>query len=245
MIKNKIISILMAATVAGLSMTNISAYAVSNAILPESDNISISVDSRRIGNIFLGSQEPEFTVEYENSSNADVCFTAVYKIFGYDTKMNKQEISSGSRVIRINANSKYTDTIKPKAEKFGTYTLDVEIKNDLQGSLIKNKEVDFSRSVIGKRNSSLGVNTHFTVYGDINQSLHLINNAGMSMIRDTIRWNEYEPVKEERNLTSQTKKLINLSAEYNIDVLPIIFAKNKLYENSDSAMVTTQEGLSG
>ena len=245
MIKNKIISILMAATVAGLSMTNISAYAVSNAILPESDNISISVDSGRIGNIFLGSQKPEFMVEYENSSNSEVCFTAVYKIFGYDTKMNKEEISSGSRVIRINANSKYTDTIKPKAEKFGTYTLDVEVKNDLQGSLIKNKEVDFSRSVIGKRNSSLGVNTHFTVYGDINQSLHLINNAGMSMVRDTIRWNEYEPIKEERNITSQTKKLINLSAEYNIDVLPIIFAKNKLYENSDSAMVTTQEGLSG
>lgn len=245
MIKNKMMSIMLAAALLISSIINMNVYADNDFILPTGDDVSISTDSEMTGNIFFGSDSPELKVVYENKSDNAISFTAVYKTFGYDTAMNKQLIDTASRIINVNSNSKYTDIVRPNTDKFGVYTLDVEIKDGLQGAVIQNKEIDFSRSVVGKRNPSLGVNTHFPVYGDINRGLDLISNAGMSMIRDSVRWSEYEQAKGEKNLTSKIKKLINLSADYNIDVLPIIYAKNTIYENSDSAMVTTQEGLSG
>lgn len=201
-------------------------------------DMSVSIDSENIGNIFYGSEPVEFKVAFKNNTAETSEFKAVYKVYKYNNEMQEQLISTDSRILKAEAQKDVVDIIEPKADEYSLYKL---VVSTVPESVTKS--VEFSRAVKSSNmNQTIGASAHLITRGDIHNSLMLMSNAGIANIRDDFRWNEMEKAKGEVALTDRAKSLITNANAYGIDVLPILYANNPIYQPSGS-FVTTQDGV--
>ncbi len=206
-------------------------------IMAAENGVGITIGSEKVGNIFFGDEEAKFDVVFKNTSGTDKDITATYSVYKYDNTMKAVLSSTNNRKIHINAGEKFTDTIAPEAKEYALYKLEVKVGTEITCA-------DFSRAVRSNNtNPTLGVSAHLTTVGDIHNSLMLVNAAGISNLRDDFRWNEIEKTKGDVKLTSRMKTLILNAESYGIDILPVIYGWNSLYQNDTNSFVTDADAI--
>lgn len=224
-ILKKYLCVLISASILSFGAVNVSAA---------DNSIDVTISTDKTGNIFFGNEKAEFDIAIENSASEDAEITVKYTVYKYNNEMKAEKLNENSLTLRIGAGESRVETIEPEAGEYALYRLDVSVGGETL------KSADFSRSVKSTNaNPTLGVSAHLTTTGDIHSSLMLVNNSGMTNIRDDFRWNEIERTKGDVQLNSRMKSLILNADSYGIDVLPVLFGSNALYQSTtDNAFVT-------
>lgn len=194
----------------------------------------IDITSDNTGNIFFCNELPEFDVSYSLAAESVKRLKAEYSIYKYDDDMNSTALytlkSSGSIVDG--------STIKVCApvEDYGLYEFEVRVMGQ-DGKLVQKYSVPFSKCVMNtSKNPNVGICVHFTRYGDTENGLKLIKNAGFGLIRDDFEWINYETQKGVYKLKERQEKVLNGAKQNNLEILPILSGNNINYckEDTDS-----------
>ena len=86
----------------------------------------------------------------------------------------------------------------------------------------------------------VGVNTHFAQSkGIISENLNMIANAGVTHIRDIIRWADVEKQRGEYSLPDMT--YLDEANKRKLNVLLILAYGNPLYENGDKPRIKCEQ----
>ena len=169
----------------GVSSNDILISSVSVEVCTELAPFNITVGTDRPGNIFFEGDSLDFGIKFADATGAYKTGTASYTVKDINGKTVQTKTAPFS-------NNFYTLTLDKLP--FGVYTLEIVAT----GSNIRQKKIaDFSYSKKAKNvNPNFGTNIHFdwNVYGrsEIKALADLAKNAGYSIIRSSIRWNQIE-----------------------------------------------------
>ena len=161
--------------------------------IAEENTVDIAVESGMIGNIFFDAKSFEFDVTFINNYTSDEDINAEYNLYSIGTDMERAEcIAKYSGEYTVGGNDEISILISAPVSKYGLYEFEVILK-DLAGDVLNSKIVSCSNVVRNtKMSKTVGVNTHLIWYGDADNLLYLVKNAGMGTIRDGFTWNSYE-----------------------------------------------------
>lgn len=97
----------------------------------------VNAKTDNIGNIFFDGDEKKFSVDFVNRSASEILAELSYTVYDYDENV----ADYGYKAVNLEASGSGTYYITPNVDKYGVYTLKLELKNDTVYTV---KEYDFS-----------------------------------------------------------------------------------------------------
>lgn len=205
--------------------------------------IDANLRSDNAGNIFFSDDTPEFNMTLSNRSDENLSVNCKISVLEKN-KDNAGDVNTDTIIyqaegnVNIKSGEIKNNKIIVPIEKFGLYKIKVELSN---GTVDCGAETEFSKSVLAStQNYTMGVSTHFTSGGNADIGLSLLKSAGMGLIRDDFRWKDYERAKGVYKLPSAHEKLCEAAVKYNLNLLPIIYGNNKLYDGTESGFISKE-----
>ena len=192
---------------------------------------AISISSNNTGNIFYTGENASFKVEIENLRNAEQSFDITYNVYKINEADKKELISSSSGSVTLSPLEKSAESFQAQAEEYGRYVLEVTAEGGERGTYAAG-EAEFSRCVYTTAKSpTFGINTHTGKgRGSADAIFSLAENAGITMARETVNWEDYEPSAGDRALTETQKNALTAMKEKGIDLVMILYGNNRAYE---------------
>lgn len=195
------------------------------------------------GNIFYSPDNVELSVVYKNSTETKVCGTVEYSVKFADETNGKTVFSSS---VGFSADAKTTVLIKLPVNNlpYGVFELRADFKSE-SGDLLKTVKSEFS--VINKPlsgNEKLGVNVHLgkpLLERDAKRTVELAKNAGITFLRGSVEWPDYEQTSGNYVLLDCHKNFINQAIANDMEILLILTQSNPIYDNGNAP--TSDAGL--
>ena len=159
-------------------------------VLAESEGISTSVTSDYTGNIFYDKTPVELKINFKNNDSGEKMLDAFYTI----TDTDGRQVSNGEfEDVSLKSGEENEQTVSLGAMDYGSYVINITNDGNTESfnfsSSVKSKSID--------KNGHLGVGTHMLRYNDeeIGKVSELLDNAGITWIRDEYYWDNIEKEK--------------------------------------------------
>ena len=193
---------------------------------------SIDISSNNIGNIFYTGEDAAFRVDIENLRDIEQRFKITYNVYRVGDDDQKELISSSNSNVTISAGSKSAESFQAQVQKYGRYILEVIAEGGDRGTYSVS-EAEFSKCVYTTAKSpTFGINTHTCKgRGSADAIFSLAKNAGITMARETINWEDYETTAGNRGLTETQKNALTTMRDKGIDLIMILYGNNRAYES--------------
>ena len=178
--------------------------------------------------IFFGEEEISLDIAVENKTDA-FNGTIIFKIFDDSEKT----IYSEQRNIKVNAGSNEFN-FKPKLNSYGVFKAEVKVKSgqkayeSIESFSFSRINTDYGETV----NDEFGVTAHMGyVSRSYDADLHttLMKNSGMGIVRDEVKWVDYEKEKGVYKLQSNHVEEMQQLKAKGIEQLLILGFSNPLY----------------
>lgn len=174
------------------------------------DYVKISLDTKIAGNIFSDEEKLLLPLSLTNVSDNNAQINLSYTV----TDMNDKIVFSGNEDAEIV--SEYSKVISPEELGYGTYKLNIKVKNADTGEIFE-KSFDFSIIKASDNvNEKLGVNVHFDKFINVwKNETGILDKAGFGSLRTSASF---------ANIDGDLKNYFAFSKENNMPttaVLPI------------------------
>lgn len=178
----------------------------------------ILVDTEAVGNIFSDSKKPEFNLSLKNTS----CFDDTFKVEWTVTEDDNVIISKTENVFLKRDESKQI-TVNPHVNRYGIFDLSITVSG--MGDFSKTVNTRFSYV-----NENESLNPEVGIQSDWDGGYHanpeLLKKAGLSFVRDEMRWYRYEKIKGEYIIDSSYKRYFDSMNEKGIGLFQILGFSN-------------------
>ena len=172
-----------------------------------------TLSSNYAGNIFPGTSNVALTLTVKNAD------TSSYK-FKIDTTIEDSIgniVATYSNSATIAGGRFYSKTIRPVITKFGIYT--VNIKTSVDGTLLSEFSQEFScvnPPADNMKKDRVGMTVRMISLGspDVDKSMQITNNLGVGVIKDGVRWYQYERERGVYGLTATNKERLDKEIAY-------------------------------
>ncbi len=204
------------------------------------DDLTADISTSYFGNIFFDGFEKSFDVTVSNNTNEAMSLDLEYHISDSSDGVEKL---TDSKKLAIGAMETYSEKYSLNSElDYGVYTLRIIGKSN--GQEVLNEETEFSVCIKvpkSKRNAKMGINAHLN-WGDgrnIPAELGIINNIGISSIREGYSWAAFEKVRGNYSQTQACTDYLTNAAVYGNDVLVMAGFSNLLYSSDTNSFPST------
>ncbi|MDO5311003.1 MAG: hypothetical protein Q4E94_03770, partial [Clostridia bacterium] len=159
--------------------------------------VKIELDTDKTGNIFYEGDTPKIKINLQNKSAENVkgsCRVICYKKNKNDSYRNPDETEVYNTYFgaSVPAGEAYGAELVFPVTEFGLYRVTAEFTNDALG-IAAAAETEFSRCVrVATQNYTVGVSSHLDQEGYADESLKLMKNAGLGLVREDFIWSDYE-----------------------------------------------------
>lgn len=212
-------------------------------ILCRTQPFAAEIITHMTGNIFYSPDDVELSVVYKNSTDSKVCGTVEYGVKFADETSGKAVYSSA---VDFSADAKTSVLVRLPVNSlpYGVFELRADFKSE-SGDLLKTVNSEFS--VINKPltgNEKMGVNVHLgkpLLERDAKRTVELAKNAGITFLRGSVEWPDYEQTRGNYVLLDCHKNFINQAIANDMEVLLILTQSNPLYDNGNAP--TSEAGL--
>ena len=210
------------------------------------DPIILNVTSANVGNIFRADDEKELIPVIKNIMKYPIDCELSYRFLTHSGNdlggEGKLEFDLGGFETKQTEAIKVPDNIT----RYGTY--DIEVSVNVHGN-IEGKEynktvepVQYDFSIMNKQNEGeasnriIKTNSHIgSKYGDPDIALKLTREAGLSGIRDELRWEVAEKRKGGYTYPEPARDWVPKAKQYDLDRMWILDYGNLLYEDNIKA----------
>ena len=205
-----------------------------------------SVSSAYAGNIFPGTSDVSLNLTVKNIDTASYKFA----VHTFITDSIGNIVAEYNNSVTIAGGRSYSKTIKPAVTKFGIYTANIEVS--VNGEVLKSFSQEFScvnAPADNQKKERVGMTARMLSVGDpdVDKSMQIINNLGAGIIKDGVRWYEYEREKGVYGLNATKKarleKEINYALENGVKLFVCFHGDNPDLYNTSAKIPRDEEAL--
>lgn len=192
--------------------------------------ITAEVTTNTIGRIFFDPSCVGLDLKLQNTSGA---FDGM---LCWEVSDGTQVINENMSDVSIGARKIIKMPLNIKTDRYGKFTVVVELKNKSGNLISRSKPFEFSvvnAPYEGVRDENLGITVHATAdhiinHGEPSVNMDFAQRAGFGFIRNEVWWRYYEREEGVYQFPWVYNKAIKKAKELNLEVIPILSYSNSL-----------------